>query len=306
MGRRAAIQRWRRTANAKIHIGSLQSIASGWFEENDEFSLFFKIAQVENIQRGKELNKFCPPKQQRLPLPFLLYLSFFYDPQHQNTNQSIIKLYATNSLRNLADWMRILSKYLSSSVAIRIRYLQIRIRICSAVCLCFSTYFPSRVANPHSVHANSNPFFLLVDRIWIQGFLWIIYNNLMFQQAIVNFVSLIHFKKTIVQDFRKSCNAVNLFQVVLGHFSFYFSSVIRKSDLDLEFFEHFNYSVKIGQFSKLHFTFTFFSNNLNIFHQLCSVFKVPPCSLNHLKQPVLKDAQIWAWYVHYNNGTVRT
>ena len=93
--------------------------------------------------------------------------------------------------------------------------------------------------------------------------------------------------------------------LALGHFSFYFSSVILNADLDLEIFEHFNYSAKIEQFSKLHFTFTFLSNNLNIFHQLCSVFKVPP-SLNHLKQPDLKDAQIWAWYVHYNNGTVRT
>ena len=37
-------------------------IGPGWFEENNEFFLFFKIVQVQNSWRGKELNKFCPPK----------------------------------------------------------------------------------------------------------------------------------------------------------------------------------------------------------------------------------------------------
>ena len=42
------------------------------------FILFFKTILVENIQCGKELNLFHPPKQQRRPLPSLLPLSFFY------------------------------------------------------------------------------------------------------------------------------------------------------------------------------------------------------------------------------------
>ena len=49
------------------------------FKENDEFILFFKSSWcnssyspnlVQNRQLGKEFIKFCPPKQQRRPLPF--------------------------------------------------------------------------------------------------------------------------------------------------------------------------------------------------------------------------------------------
>ena len=41
-------------------------------------SSYFQFVLVQNNQRCKELNKFWPPKQQRRPLSFLLYLSFFY------------------------------------------------------------------------------------------------------------------------------------------------------------------------------------------------------------------------------------
>ena len=43
-------------------------VVPGLFEEKDEFILIFKIVLVQNR----------PPKQQRRPLPFLMYLSFFY------------------------------------------------------------------------------------------------------------------------------------------------------------------------------------------------------------------------------------
>ena len=47
-------------------------IAPGWFEEKDEFVIIFRIFLVQNSWRGKELNKLCPPKQQRQPVPFIL------------------------------------------------------------------------------------------------------------------------------------------------------------------------------------------------------------------------------------------
>ena len=37
-----------------------------------------QIILKQNSQRGNGLNKFCPPKEQRRPLPSLLSLSFFY------------------------------------------------------------------------------------------------------------------------------------------------------------------------------------------------------------------------------------
>ena len=62
------------------------------FEEQDELILFFKsswctihpflqIVLVQNSQRGKELNKFCPPNSSDdLCLLFCTYLSFFCGP----------------------------------------------------------------------------------------------------------------------------------------------------------------------------------------------------------------------------------
>ena len=53
---------------------------------NSSFSLnhpgaihpILQIVVMQNNQRGKELNPFCPPKQKGRALPLLLSLSFFY------------------------------------------------------------------------------------------------------------------------------------------------------------------------------------------------------------------------------------
>ena len=53
------------------------------FEEEDEFILFFHIILVQFILFIKSFQQgivqILSPKQQRRPLPFLLYLTFFYD-----------------------------------------------------------------------------------------------------------------------------------------------------------------------------------------------------------------------------------
>ena len=41
-------------------IEDKEKIAPGWFEEKDEYILFFKIVLVQNSLRRKELNKLCP------------------------------------------------------------------------------------------------------------------------------------------------------------------------------------------------------------------------------------------------------
>ena len=57
----------------KNRMNSSFSFISSWCN-----SSYNSNRPVQNSLRGKELNKFFPPKQKRRPLPFLLSSSFFY------------------------------------------------------------------------------------------------------------------------------------------------------------------------------------------------------------------------------------
>ena len=61
---------------------------------------------MQKNQRGKELNPFCPPKQQRQPLPSLLYLSFFYEQYHWDELAHVWYIRAEKAEEEVADLVK--------------------------------------------------------------------------------------------------------------------------------------------------------------------------------------------------------
>ena len=65
----------------RIHTEERRRSQRSTFSLNHPGAIYpiLQIVLLQNSQRGKEFNKFCPLNKSDDLLPFLMYLSFFYD-----------------------------------------------------------------------------------------------------------------------------------------------------------------------------------------------------------------------------------